>query len=366
MPTAIAERRAELTPGTHRAPREAFQFRAPIEFTFAEGDSNLTTAPVKMLARTAQPIDHWYWGKCVHDMDGVTFKDRIPLDWCHWYDLNVGYASEITADKKTGLTVGGLIVSTRDDDMAAEILARGRAGVPYEASIDFHGPKRIEIVPEGSTAKVNGYSIDGPVVIFREWPLKAVAVCPFGADGGTSTKFSRDGHRASEEPADVEVTLFSEPESMAKEADKKNKPTDAPADDGQLSETQQAPPAAHTEAAAAAAAAFKATLAQFVAEFGAVHGSQWAAEGKTHEEALKLHADGLAAQLKATGEAKDAEIEALKTKLAAVDKGETDALSFSDGGGATDAAKTQLVSKIGSNLAAFASSIKMPERAGKA
>lgn len=355
MPSAVT-----FQPGQHKAPCEAFKFRAPLEFAFAEGESNLTTAPVKMLARTAQPIDHWYWGKCVHDMDGVKFKDRIPLDWCHWYDLNVGYADEIKPDKKTGLTVGGMIVSTRDDDMAAEILARGRAGVPYEASIDFHGPKRIEIVPEGATAKVNGYSLEGPAVIFREWPLKAVAVCPFGADGGTRTQFSRDRGQAHDEPAEVEVTLFSEQAPMAKDAaTKDSKDTSAPAGETQLSGQQPTPPAAAQPAAGDPKAEFAATLKKFTEKFGADSGAKWAVEGKTYEEALELHNVQLAEQAKAAGEAKDKEIEALKEKLGAVDRGEPSALSFSEGGG--DGGKgNSKHAKPGSNRAKFTAGIKLP------
>ncbi len=352
--------RPKFAPGSHKAPRDAFLFNVPLEFEFAESEGAVTIAPVKMLARTADAIDHWYWGKCIHDMEGVQLKERIPLDWNHWSDVNVGFANQFKADKKTGLEIGGFIVSTKPDDMAAEILARGKAGVPYEASIDFRGPKRIEIVPEGATAKVNGQTFEGPGVIFRTWPLKSAAVCTYGADGGTSTQFSKSGGaRNDEEPAEIEVTLFTEQAPMTVQATS-SQATDAPADVQQLSTSPQTPPAAVSDPTPVdPAKQFAAKLAQFNAEFGAVNGSKWAAEGKSYEEALKLHAS----ELSAGSAAKDKQIEELQAKLKAVDVGEPAPVSFSEKDGkATEVKGSQLASKLGNSVAKFAAEIQLPAK----
>ena len=49
-------------------------------------------------------------------------------------------------------------------DRATEII-HNREGVPYEASINFGGDGiKVEEVPEGFVAQVNGYAFDGPGV----------------------------------------------------------------------------------------------------------------------------------------------------------------------------------------------------------
>lgn len=365
MPATTDERRLALTPGAHTAPADAFRSQAAVELQFAEGEGATKTARVRILARTAEPIDHWYWGRLIHDMSGMTAKQRIPLDWCHWWDVNVGYADEIEADEESGVVLTGVIVSIRDDDQAAEILARGKAGVPYEASIDWTGAQKLEVLDSGMTAECNGRTIEGPCVIVREWTLKATAICPFGADPGTETKFSRAGGQP---PPDVTVTLFSRTSAMAKQAATNDpKDTSAPAGETQLSGQQPNPPAAAqpsesdaAKLAEAAAAAFGAKLGKFVAEFGSENGSKWAAEGKSYEEALKLHATELSAQLTAQGEAKDKEIDELKAKLKAVDTGEGEAVSFSDGGDPKSSERRASQLRAGKAAAAMASLSKMP------
>lgn len=81
----------------------------------------------------------------------------------------------------------------KESDRASEIIHKARAGVPYEASINFGGPGiKVEEVAEGRAAQVNGYQFDGPGIIVREWPLRGVAVCPYGADMNTRSELAQD------------------------------------------------------------------------------------------------------------------------------------------------------------------------------
>lgn len=364
MPSATCQ----LDRDTQRAPRDALRFRVPVTFAQKTADESGET-PIEMLARSSQPIEHWYWGKVAHDFSGMQLrKPEITLDYCHDQGEIVGVAGEFDV-QADGLHVTGKLVSVFAGDRVDQITKLAAKGVPYEASIDFYGPMKLERVRENEVAQCNGQQFEGPGIIVRQWMLNAVAVCPLGADHMTRSQFAaQSGHG---EPADVEIT-FSSPEttSMAKASTTTNdsKSTDAPAAGQQLA-SQQNPPAPPVATALAAPSdddpqkAFAAKLAQFTAEFGPVNGSKWAAEGKSYEEALKLHAAELSAQLKTQGEAKDGEIEALKAKLAAVDKGEETAVSFSDGGKPVPEKQQQLAAKLGSNLAAFAASIKMPEKA---
>jgi len=64
-------------------------------------------------------------------------------------------------------------------------------GVPLEASINFGGDGiEIEDLEDGDSAEVYGTTMSGPMVIVRKWPLRGVAVCPYGADMNTATTFA--------------------------------------------------------------------------------------------------------------------------------------------------------------------------------
>lgn len=171
-------------------PVSALRFNAAVEI---EQATESEPAKVRMLARSAQPIEHWFWGTIVHDNSGAKFKDSIPLDYCHLDTEVIGFAnsSDIRLDESQNLTVDGQLTPFKDDDRASEILAKSKMGVPYEASINFAGDGvKIERVRDGESTEVNGYQFEGPGVVVREWPLRGIAVCPYGADGNTKSEFS--------------------------------------------------------------------------------------------------------------------------------------------------------------------------------
>jgi len=146
--------------------------------------------PFEMFARSAEAIDHWYWGPIVHDMAGIKNKERIPVDWCHDYDEQLGYGDQIEAGND-GLRVLGALVPYGPDDRGREIAHKARAGVPYEASIDWSGgPAVLEFVEFGQETEANGLKFAGPICVARSWYLSAIAICPHGADNSTTTTFA--------------------------------------------------------------------------------------------------------------------------------------------------------------------------------
>lgn len=356
---------APRKPGDTRIPRAAMQFDAGL-LQFAEGDDqqNANEAPIKMLARTSQPITHWYWGRIVHDMAGMQLrKDSCPIDWCHDYGEILGVLNQFKATPKNGLEVSGKLVAFRDDDRAAEVMFKARAGVPYEASLDWSGPGTvIEEVGEGAKVKVNGYTFQGPGVVVRQWPLRAVALCPYGQDPGTKSQLADE---ASEE---VEITLFSEDSTVSKTV-----PTQAPPVEAtQQTETTSGTPANVTQQTeqtqkpvVVAAPAVPATepktftaadLAKFVGKFGGENGAKWLSEGKSYEEALELHADLLGTQLKA----KEGEVQQLSGRIEAAKTGEEKPVTFSDAEKPGADKQPALTNQLGGNIAKFAAGIKLP------
>jgi hypothetical protein len=156
---------------------------------FGDNGADAKTVPVTMTARTGDPICHWYWGNVVHDLSGMTVnKDRLPVDYCHESDEVLGYLNKF--DPSSGdLIVSGALTPFEDGDRASEVIYKQKAGVPYEASIDFTGPTVVEYVDAGASTDVNGKTLQGPLTVFRKWVLRGVAICPYGADPNTSTEF---------------------------------------------------------------------------------------------------------------------------------------------------------------------------------
>jgi len=324
---------------TRKVPKDAFRLECgPMQFA-AAAEGEQPSNRISMIARSPDPIYHWYWGWIVHDMAGMKLrKDRAPIDYAHWSDEILGYLDKFDANEKKGLGVEGELIPFKEDDRATEILHKGRAGVPYEASIDFSGPKRVEEVGEGITVEVNGYKFKGPGYVVREWTLNSVAIVPYGADPNTRTKF-----KAGDVPDDVEISIFQQAETVSPE---------------KLAEGAANPPVEKTAPAVPdPKAAFVAELKKFTDKFGGDNGAKWMAEGKSYEEALDLHVALLSEQ----NVAKDVEIAKLSQQVGAVDalRGEQAPTKFGDASGGEPAAN-KFASVLTDGTARFAAGIKMP------
>jgi hypothetical protein len=158
------------------------------EFELGDNGNNAKSAPIRLTARSGKAIEHWYWGRVIHDMAGMHLhKSRIPIDYVHDSKEIIGYLNKF--DSKSGdLVTSGALVPFKDTDRATEILHKLREGVPYEASINFGGDGiKIEEIEQGQVTAVNGSQFEGPGVVIREWPLRGVAICPYGADSNTES-----------------------------------------------------------------------------------------------------------------------------------------------------------------------------------
>lgn len=280
-------------------PNNAFQFNSPLQFE-APAEKLQGELPIELLLRSPQPITHWYWGRIAHDMTGLQLrKETCPLDWCHDADTIVGYLDQFSADATQGLRAKGKLVSFTADDKAAEIMHKGQHKVPYESSMDWSGPAVIEEIGEGITIQVNGYAFTGPGYVVRKWQLRSAAVCPYGADPNTRSKFS-----AGESPKQ-EVSVFTFSEVTMSQAP--STPATPPA---------PAVPAAATQQTVDPRVTARAELTKFVSRFGAENGSKWFAEGVSYEAACDKHIDAQNQQLTA----KDTQIGELQQKLSAVPK----------------------------------------------
>lgn len=249
--------------------------------------------PVTMLARTADPIDHWYWGKVAHDLAGMSVASEIPIDYCHDSGEVLGFADTFTVTDD-GLETSGSLIPFSADDRATEVAHKAARGVPYQASIDFsQGEIAIEQVPENHFTTVNGREFEGPGIIIRKWTLGGVAICPYGADPGTSTTFANDASEAT-------VTVLQTTEEVNPMTVETNATTET------TSSEALAPVVDHF-------ASYSQQLKRYADRFGATNGVEWFSAGKTWEQALDLHCQSL----EASGKQLTATIHDLQAKLAA-------------------------------------------------
>jgi hypothetical protein len=334
-------------------------------FELGDNGEGAKSAPIRMKARTAQPVQHWFWGRVVHDMAGMRLhKDRLPIDYVHDPTEVIGYLNHFRADTD-GLEVSGALVPYKDSDRASEIIHKARAGVPYEASIYFGGDGiKVEEVAQGQAAQVNGFQFAGPGIVIREWPLRGVAVCPYGADMNTRSELaqgesihvtftqsgketamseSKPAEAAPPIPAPIPAT------APAVDAPKPEASAEAPKPGTVDAEKKDvlAPAAPPSVPGVAALADARAECKVFLDAFGP-KGGEWFAAGKTLAEAQALHAQELRA-----------ENEALKARLAALDRGEKAPVAFQPEKRDDARAKrrAELKGKVGDNLAAFAAEI---------
>ena len=292
---------------------------------FALGDNgeSAKTAPFNMVARSGDSIDHWYWGKVVHDLQGMRLDgSKVAIDYIHDENQIIGYANHFSAESGD-LEVSGALTPYKENDRASEIVYKARQGVPYQASINFAGDGIvIEEFGEGETAEANGRKFSGPVTVIRDWPLRGVAVCPYGADSGTSTEFSssdtqevkvmsHDEKELTEAVLDeVETT---EADAAAVEAEVDNEDTAADATEAveavEVAEQPESTPEAEP-------AALK-TGPDYLERFGDL-GGVWFAQGKSWDQCVVLHEEAL-----------QEKISDLEAKLSARSEGEAEPVEFS-------------------------------------
>jgi len=268
---------------TREIPRNAcLASGSSMEFVDVTSDGEVRKFKFRMVGRSGEPLEHHYWGRVVHDMSTFQHKERIPIDHIHNDDELIGYADKF--DTSNGdLVVEGYLVSTAPGDLADQIHTKAKAGIPYEASINFAGPMTVREVTDGEEMEINKRTFMGPLTVIKNWLLRGIAVCPYGYDHQTSTKFSAKAG----DPVVAQVEEVPAPQAET------NQPTQ---EEIQMDATEVKPAA--TEPAVAPqepqpaqlaidpVAAMKAELKRYTDQFGAVAGVEFFNNGKSFEQGL--------------------------------------------------------------------------------
>lgn len=209
---------AAIAGGRLTIPRAALRFDADAEVDDQADDDG--TVAVAMRARSNAVLDHWYFGRIVHDFAGMRpASPKLPFDYCHNEAEVLGYSDEQEIDAD-GLVMRGRLIPFTDTDRASEVIHKSRRGMEYQGSIYFDPFELVlEYVPQDQAAEVNGDTFEGPGVIARQWMLRGAAVCPYGYDPNTAVALSQ-----SPGEADAVAVSFLESPAMAKKTKFSKKP----------------------------------------------------------------------------------------------------------------------------------------------
>lgn len=142
-------------------------------------DDGKLTGKFEGVANSGQPVkDHWGIQNLITDIDGLTFKEQIPIFLNHWSEHIVGFASLEIKDSQ--LLVRGQI--SKSTEHGKQVLALADEGFKWELSIGVSG--NYEEIREAPVT-VNGYESPVPSTIIRQGRVFEVSFCPIGADEKT-------------------------------------------------------------------------------------------------------------------------------------------------------------------------------------
>ena len=287
---------------TKQIPAEACSMSVA-RFALGDNGEGAKSAPVELVALSGEVFDHAYFGPAVQDLAGMKHKAKVPIDYVHDVREIMGYVNKFDISNDE-LALSGALTPFSDNDRASEVMFKIREGVPYEASIYFPpsrpGELQIEELAEGEEAQVNGQTMKGPLTIFRQWTLRGVAVCPYGADAGTATHVQN-------QPQNVEVSVMDgeqKKEGAAVEGteDKTPEPkAEAKAVEGAGTAATPAPEA-QTQVVEKAEDP-RALFRQYVEEFGQEKGSEYFGTGLSLDDARKQAVKDLREQNRKLAEA---------------------------------------------------------------
>lgn len=174
-------------------PKGALRFVAPDchAHCFAdEGEDKKTR--LNMTVYSGKPIEgHWYWGKLVMDLSGVSVPSKFPVLEDHMTYRKIGFSSKPVVSEE-GIKLDPDKTSFVDTPESAEFQKLSKEGFPFQSSL-YGTPTALEKVREGETVEVNGFKFSGPGYVWRKWRFNEASICVFGWDNKTSASaFSKD------------------------------------------------------------------------------------------------------------------------------------------------------------------------------
>lgn len=184
----------------------AFDCAVAIEAAAApDGDSGDDALPkFSMIAYTGGPIRTLGFAyPVVVNLDGMQIPtQRRPVRFQHSAFEGVGHTERIAVEDGT-LVAEGLV--SRDTKAAQEIVASGKKGFPWQASIGA-SVEEIEFIKRGVSVTVNGRKFTGPVYVAHKTSLNEISFVDLGADQQTRARIAAQHMQETHTMADTQNT----------------------------------------------------------------------------------------------------------------------------------------------------------------
>lgn len=155
----------------------------PVSLEFAQGE-NPGPPRFKMTAYNGGPVNLCGFDvPVIVDLEGMDIsKESIPVRLDHDPTQRIGHTTRL-AIADHSLTAEGLI--SHDNEYARTVAASGKNGFPWQVSIGAWMTES-ENLKTGESAVVNGYDVEGPMIIARRSVLMELSFVDYGADSTTS------------------------------------------------------------------------------------------------------------------------------------------------------------------------------------
>jgi hypothetical protein len=157
--------------------------RIALEALAVEGEADAVPR-FTMVAYTGEPlrVEGWRFPVVV-DLEGLSIpSQRRPVRFGHSMYAGVGHTERIAVE--AGRLIAEGIVS-RDTAAAREVVASGKRGFPWQASIGAQ-VAQAEFIRAGKSIIVNGRTFEGPLYVARRTVLGEISFVDLGADGNTT------------------------------------------------------------------------------------------------------------------------------------------------------------------------------------
>ena len=188
---AVCQRQADMAAAGHV---ELLCQPGDITIEAAKGDGQEQSPPrFSMIAYTgdAMRIEGMQYPVVV-DLEGLDIpSQRRPVRFGHSMYQGVGHTERIAVEGGRLIAEG---VVSRDTAAAREVVASGKRGFPWQASLGA-AVQKMEFVRAGKTVTVNGRMFEGPLYVARRTTLGEISFVDLGADTNTTATIAAEAGR---------------------------------------------------------------------------------------------------------------------------------------------------------------------------
>jgi len=179
-----------LRPLTAAAPEPSSVLRicageGSVELVAAEGANGQAGLPkFKMNVYNGGPMSVGGFGRVIIDLAGLQIPER-PLPAFRDHDPRQIVGHGLARIQGGKVLMEGEVSGA--GAVASEVRESSKNGFPWQASIGA-SPMKVEEVKAGASVKVNGKTVQGPILVIRQAQMREASFVPLGADSSTSSR----------------------------------------------------------------------------------------------------------------------------------------------------------------------------------